>query len=109
MCVCVCVCLVPLTHSVTHYLTTHPNNNTNKTPYLEVHDCQHCSTPYRLPRRSMPTMCNVTKNYYIYEQCLDPGLHFTRTSMDGEGSPPCSKGPHERYIVQPGTCPLCHR
>lgn len=54
------------------------------------------------------TMCNVTKNYYIYEQCQDPGLHFVRTSMDGAGSPPCPAGPHERYIVQPGACPLCH-
>lgn len=54
------------------------------------------------------TMCNVTKNYYIYEQCNDPGLHFVRTSMDGNTLQKCPQGPHERYIVQPGRCPLCH-
>ncbi|KAF3769331.1 hypothetical protein M406DRAFT_250051 [Cryphonectria parasitica EP155] len=53
-------------------------------------------------------MCNVTKNYYIYEHCNDPGLHFTRTSMDGDKSRKCPQGPHERFIVQPGRCPLCH-
>lgn len=53
-------------------------------------------------------MCNVTKNYYIYEQCNDPGLHFVRTSMDGNTLQKCPQGPHERYIVQPGRCPLCH-
>lgn len=53
-------------------------------------------------------MCNVTKNYYIYEQCQDPSVHFVGTSMDEGDTPPCPAGPHERYIVQPGICPLCH-
>lgn len=53
-------------------------------------------------------MCEVVKNYYIYEQCQEPSLHFVRTSMDGAGTTPCPGGPHERYIVQPGVCPLCH-
>ncbi|PSR82264.1 hypothetical protein BD289DRAFT_371499 [Coniella lustricola] len=53
-------------------------------------------------------MCSVTKNYYIYEHCNDPGLHFISTSMDDASTPPCPQGPHERYIVQPGKCPLCH-
>lgn len=52
-------------------------------------------------------MCDFTKNYYIYSSCLDPGAHFFRTSVDGNRKLACPKGPHERYIVQPGTCPLC--
>ncbi|KAI0404491.1 hypothetical protein F4802DRAFT_231055 [Xylaria palmicola] len=53
------------------------------------------------------TMCDFTKNYYIYTSCLDPGTHFFRTSMDGSRKTACPRGPHERYIVQPGQCPLC--
>lgn len=53
------------------------------------------------------SMCDFTKNYYIYSSCLDPGAHFFRTSVDGNRKLACPKGPHERYIVQPGTCPLC--
>ncbi|KAI1136993.1 hypothetical protein F5Y05DRAFT_93880 [Hypoxylon sp. FL0543] len=52
-------------------------------------------------------MCDFTKNYYIYTSCLDPGAHFFRTSMDGSKKHACPRGPHERYIVQPGQCPLC--
>lgn len=52
-------------------------------------------------------MCDFTKNYYIYSSCMDPGAHFFRTSVDGNRKLACPKGPHERYIVQPGTCPLC--
>ncbi|KAI0450125.1 hypothetical protein F5B21DRAFT_445872 [Xylaria acuta] len=54
-----------------------------------------------------PTMCEYTKNYYIYTTCLDPGTHFFRTSIDGSRKTACPRGPHERYIVQPGQCPLC--
>lgn len=70
-----------------------------------------CSLPFpqaALSNNKPLAMCNVTKNYYIYEQCQDPSLHFVRTTMDGAGTPTCPRGPHERYIVQPGACPLCH-
>lgn len=53
-------------------------------------------------------MCEYTKNYYIYTSCQDPGAHFFRTSVDGEKSQACPRGPHERYIMMPGHCPLCH-
>ncbi|KAH7330042.1 hypothetical protein BKA65DRAFT_508311 [Rhexocercosporidium sp. MPI-PUGE-AT-0058] len=52
-------------------------------------------------------MCEFTKNYYIYTSCLDPGAHFIGTSVDGMKDHKCSRGPHERYIVVPGHCPLC--
>ncbi|KAE9582808.1 hypothetical protein CGMCC3_g945 [Colletotrichum fructicola] len=52
-------------------------------------------------------MCDFTKNYYIYTSCIDPGAHFFRTSVDGNRNRTCGKGPHERYIVVPGHCPLC--
>ncbi|KAK1765367.1 hypothetical protein QBC33DRAFT_177456 [Phialemonium atrogriseum] len=52
-------------------------------------------------------MCDFTKNYYIYTSCVDPGAHFFRTSVDGSRKHKCSKGPHERYIMLPGECPLC--
>ncbi|KAI1181552.1 hypothetical protein F5B17DRAFT_271052 [Nemania serpens] len=52
-------------------------------------------------------MCNFTKNYYIYTSCQDPGAHFFRTSIDGSRQTACPRGPHERYIVEPGQCPLC--
>ncbi len=52
-------------------------------------------------------MCNFTKNYYIYTSCLDPGAHYFGTSVDGSRKHACPKGPHERYIVLPGQCPLC--
>ncbi|PBP28357.1 hypothetical protein BUE80_DR000741 [Diplocarpon rosae] len=54
-----------------------------------------------------PKMCEYTKNYYIYTSCVDPGAHFFSTSMDGKKERRCSRGPHERYIVVPGHCPLC--
>ncbi|KAK0660855.1 hypothetical protein QBC41DRAFT_236306 [Cercophora samala] len=53
-------------------------------------------------------MCDFTKNYYIYTGCMDPGVHFFRTSVDGSRQRSCPRGPHERYIMQPGQCPLCH-
>ena len=53
-------------------------------------------------------MCDFTKNYYIYTSCADPGLHFFRTSVDGSRKRSCPKGPHERYIMLPGQCPLCY-
>ncbi len=53
------------------------------------------------------TMCDFTKNYYIYTSCVDPGAHYFGTSVDGNRHQSCSKGPHERYIVLPGQCPLC--
>jgi hypothetical protein len=52
-------------------------------------------------------MCDFTKNYYIYTGCMDPGAHFFRIEIDGSRKRPCSKGPHERYIMAPGQCPLC--
>ncbi|KAI7921303.1 hypothetical protein M0657_004042 [Pyricularia oryzae] len=54
-------------------------------------------------------MCDFTKNYYIYTSCLDPGAHFFRTSVDGSHKHACPKGPHERYIMLPGHCPLLSR
>lgn len=59
--------------------------------------------------RQEATMCNFTKNYYIYTSCVDPGAHFCKTSTEGDSKKICSKGPHERYIVLPETCPLCVR
>lgn len=52
-------------------------------------------------------MCDFTKNYYIYTSCIDPGAHFFRTEFDGSRKRACSMGPHERYIMLPGHCPLC--
>jgi hypothetical protein len=52
-------------------------------------------------------MCDFTKNYYIWTTCVDPGMHFFRTSLDGSKKNSCPNGPHERYIVVPGTCPFC--
>ncbi|KAI1068550.1 hypothetical protein LB507_004842 [Fusarium sp. FIESC RH6] len=52
-------------------------------------------------------MCDFTKNYYIYMSCTDPGTHFCKTSIDGSREHACPKGPHERYIVLPESCPLC--
>lgn len=69
--------------------------NSFTTTYIHKHPLTH------------PRMCDFTKNYYIYSSCLDPGAHFFRTSVDGNRKLACPKGPHERYIVQPGTCPLC--
>jgi hypothetical protein len=54
------------------------------------------------------TMCDFTKNYYIYTSCVDPGAHFFRTSVDGSRKRSCPNGPHERYIMLPGECPICH-
>lgn len=53
-------------------------------------------------------MCDFTKNYYIYTSCADPGAHFFQTSVDGNRRHRCHRSPHERYIVMPGQCPLCH-
>ncbi|KAH6675580.1 hypothetical protein BGZ60DRAFT_371866 [Tricladium varicosporioides] len=53
-------------------------------------------------------MCEYTKNYYIYTSCQDPGAHFFGTSVDGKREHRCPRGPHERYIVVPGHCPLCN-
>lgn len=52
-------------------------------------------------------MCDFTKNYYIYTSCADPGAHFFRTSTDGDRKRSCGRGPHERYIMLPESCPLC--
>ncbi|KAI0858410.1 hypothetical protein F4860DRAFT_318620 [Xylaria cubensis] len=62
---------------------------------------------HNLVSKILPTMCEYTKNYYIYTTCHDPGAHFFRTSIDGSRKTACPRGPHERYIVQPGQCPLC--
>ncbi|CEJ82663.1 hypothetical protein VHEMI02712 [[Torrubiella] hemipterigena] len=53
------------------------------------------------------TMCDYTQNYYIYMSCIDPGMHFCSTSTDGSRHQSCQRGPHERYIVIPESCPLC--
>ena len=52
-------------------------------------------------------MCHYTKNFYVYTSCVDPGAHFFGTSVDGQKANSCPRGPHERYIVVPGHCPLC--
>ncbi|EWG37114.1 hypothetical protein FVEG_00867 [Fusarium verticillioides 7600] len=57
--------------------------------------------------RRLASMCDFTKNYYIYTSCTDPGTHFCKTSIDGSREHACPKGPHERYIVLPESCPLC--
>ncbi|KAL2153867.1 hypothetical protein VTH82DRAFT_2543 [Thermothelomyces myriococcoides] len=61
-----------------------------------------------LPNFQPVAMCDFTKNYYIYTSCADPGAHFFRTSLDGNRAHSCPKGPHERYIMLPGECPMCH-
>lgn len=53
------------------------------------------------------TMCEWYRNFYVYTTCHDPGLHFYATSVDGSREYGCIYGPHERYIVTPGSCPLC--
>ncbi|KAG4413675.1 hypothetical protein IFR04_013179 [Cadophora malorum] len=68
----------------------HPHHNTASHTYIHT-----------------STMCEYTKNYYIYTSCVDPGAHFFGTSVDGKKEHRCSRGPHERYIVVPGHCPLC--
>ncbi|KAH7142242.1 hypothetical protein DER46DRAFT_518153 [Fusarium sp. MPI-SDFR-AT-0072] len=52
-------------------------------------------------------MCDFVKNYYIYSSCMDPGIHFCRIFIDGSPKHSCPKGPHERYIILPESCPLC--
>jgi len=65
---------------------------------------------YCRPKRTKDSaeMCEYTKNYYVYTSCLDPGAHFFSTSVDGNRDRRCARGPHERYIVVPGHCPLCN-
>ncbi len=53
-------------------------------------------------------MCDFIKNYYIYTSCIDPGAHFFGTEVEGNRKRSCSRGPHERYIMSPGQCPLCY-
>ncbi|KAK0753797.1 hypothetical protein B0T18DRAFT_315506 [Schizothecium vesticola] len=53
-------------------------------------------------------MCDVVQNFWIYTSCADPGVHFVGTAVDGSWKQSCSRGPHERYIVMPEQCPLCH-
>lgn len=70
------------------------------------------STPIALTARShrpppITKMCDFVKNFYIYSSCTDPGTHFFKTSVDGSRENACPQAPHERYIVQQGTCPLC--
>ncbi|RKU46456.1 hypothetical protein DL546_007388 [Coniochaeta pulveracea] len=60
-----------------------------------------------LSSSTLGAMCDYTKNYYVYTSCLDPGAHFFRTSIDGSKKNACPKGPHERYIMIAGQCPLC--
>ncbi|ERS96114.1 hypothetical protein HMPREF1624_07650 [Sporothrix schenckii ATCC 58251] len=48
------------------------------------------------PSHHCATMCDFTKNYYIYTSCVDPGAHYFGTSVDGSRKHACSKGPHER-------------
>lgn len=64
--------------------------------------------PPNFPQLSVFTMCDFTKNYYIYTSCVDPGAHFFRTSVDGSRKRSCPKSPHERFIMLPGECPICH-
>ena len=52
-------------------------------------------------------MCNITKNYSIYASCVDPGVHVFHTWLEGDRKAACGTGPHERYILIPGSCPLC--
>ncbi|PQE10096.1 hypothetical protein CJF31_00004034 [Rutstroemia sp. NJR-2017a BVV2] len=52
-------------------------------------------------------MCEYTIHYYVYTGCIDPGAHYFSRSVDGNRDRRCPKGPHERYIVQPGKCHLC--
>ena len=87
-------------------------------PHLTRHESSPPSTatrpghlhakPRRIPALNIATMCTFTKNYHIYTSCLDPGAHYFGTSVDGNRKHKCSRGPHERYIVEPGACPLCY-
>jgi hypothetical protein len=65
------------------------------------------STDTRRRPQNARKMCYYTRNYYIYSGCTDPGAHFFGTSVDGKAEQRCPRGPHERYIVVPGHCPLC--
>ncbi|APA06945.1 hypothetical protein sscle_02g017150 [Sclerotinia sclerotiorum 1980 UF-70] len=71
------------------------------TPPLQTHTSP---SIYIIPTSKM---CEYTRNYYIYTSCVDPGAHYFSTSIDGSKDRQCAKGPHERYIVVPGHCPLC--
>ncbi|KAF6222365.1 hypothetical protein HO133_001451 [Letharia lupina] len=48
-------------------------------------------------------MCEYTRNYYVYSNCTDPAMHFTRTSTEGNAKKKCAKAPHERFIVVSGS------
>jgi hypothetical protein len=52
-------------------------------------------------------MCQYTISFYVHTSCEDPGAHYLGTSVEGEKSQCCPKGPHERYIIVPGHCPPC--
>lgn len=61
-----------------------------------------------LPRpQALVNMCEYTRNYYVYSNCTDPAMHFTRTSTEGNAKKKCAKAPHERFIVVSGTCNIC--
>lgn len=88
--------------------STHPYGQSSLLPRQQFSWNKYQLAPKpRTSTHTHPRMCDFTKNYYIYSSCLDPGAHFFRTSVDGNRKLACPKGPHERYIVQPGTCPLC--
>ena len=59
------------------------------------------------PPRTILTMCEFYRNYYVYSSCADPGVHYFRTSTDGVGNVKCGRAPHERYIVVAGKCTQC--
>jgi hypothetical protein len=52
-------------------------------------------------------MCDWIMNYYVYTACHDPAIHFFRALVDGSPKRSCRSIPHERYIMQQGSCPLC--
>lgn len=57
--------------------------------------------------RNIVIMCDYYRNYYIYASCNNGAVHFIKTSIDGNSSNKCSRAPHERFIVVPGTCGHC--
>lgn len=103
----------PVVLLVFHFLSPHFTTTDYVVLFRPIHPSSFSSYS-RTPSTTSPkttrafNMCNVTRNYYIYSSCRDPGVHYFQTEMDGDKTQACSQGPHERYIVQPGSCPLCN-
>ena len=71
----------------------------------------------KIPWDAAPALANPTQasnnhsppitSYHVYPNCTDPATHFVRTSREGSPRRNGPKGPHERFIVTAGSCPIC--